>query len=58
LALGAYGLYSTITRRAAVLRGGRRISWQRNPSLYWANFTALCVLVAISIALISLGWLS
>jgi hypothetical protein len=38
-----------------VLRGGRRISLQRNPSLYWANFTALCLLVAISIGLIYIG---
>jgi hypothetical protein len=53
--LGGYGLYSTITTRTAVLRGGRRVSLHRNPSLYWANFTALCVLVAISIGLIYLG---
>ena len=53
--LGGYGLYSTITTRTAVLRGGRRVSLQSNPSLYWANFTALCVLIVISMGLIYLG---
>jgi predicted Co/Zn/Cd cation transporter (cation efflux family) len=53
--LGSYGIYSTIATRTAILRGGRRISRQRNPSLYWANFTALCLLVAISMALIYIG---
>jgi predicted Co/Zn/Cd cation transporter (cation efflux family) len=55
LVLGTYGLYSTITTRTAVLRGGRKVSLQRNPPLYWTNFTALCVLVAVSIGLIYLG---
>ena len=53
--LGCFGLYRTIATRNAVLRGGRRISLQANPSLYWTNFVALCILVAISISLIYVG---
>ena len=55
LVLGGYGLYSTIATRTAVLRGGRRISLKRNPSLYCANLAALCVLVAVSTGVVYLG---
>jgi hypothetical protein len=53
--LGAYGLYGTIRTRTAVLRGGRRVSLLRSPSLYWINFAALCLLVVMSMGLIYLG---
>jgi hypothetical protein len=53
--LGAYGLYGTMRTRTAVLRGGRRVSLLRSPSLYWVNFAALCLLVVMSMGMIYLG---
>jgi len=52
---GIYALAMTIATQAATLRGGRRISLKNEPSLYWANFAALCLLVIISAGLIYLG---
>jgi hypothetical protein len=51
MCLGLYGLIHTFTSRAAVLRGGRRVTRERNPHLYWANVLAICALILISAGL-------
>ena len=59
LVLGVLGLCASTLELAktwrtgsARLRGGRRVLRARNPSLYWTNFTALCILLVLSLGLV------
>ena len=55
LGLGGYALLKSLRTGTARLRGGRKITRERNPRLFWTNVIALCVLLALSLWLLFLA---